>query len=607
MKILFFLVICLTASPPALWAQDVRGMPPAGPPGSTFQLEKSRTSIREVSQPDPHVRRGEARGLWQALIILIDFPDYRWNHTTDRNFPNSDTLYTPAHFEAMLFSRGTYRHPGSQSTYTGSMRDFFLENSYGQFDLTGVVTAWYTASQPLEYYADGRAGFGTYPRSAAGLVQEAVALADSAVDFSRFDNNGDGIVDALFVVHAGPGAEEIYTTNFPEHRKYLWSHKSSIPAVEYDGVQVRGYTLEPENGAIGVFCHEFGHALGLPDLYDTDGSSEGIGEWGLMGGGGWCHRSGDPLGTSPSHLSAWSKARLGWLMPVNVTENLADVEIPPVETEPVAYRLWRNGEVGPEYFLVENRQNIGFDAGLTRRQKDFNLPDPHGLIIYHVNQFGIQSDERRRLVDIEEASPVVLDSLVVEQLDLRRNIPEYEFLSQGNRGDNGDPFPGYLTVNETRTDFVGARSAREFGPETVPSSHDHTGAATGVSVRDIREVGVNVVADLNVTVVTDVPGPVPDTRPTVVSLAQNYPNPFNPRTRISFRVVGSHAVNVRMAVYNLRGELVKTLLAGVRGPGRYTVTWDGTDDAGRPVSAGVYLYRLQVGKSSESRKMILLK
>ncbi|MFQ5753029.1 MAG: M6 family metalloprotease domain-containing protein, partial [bacterium] len=463
-------------------------MPPAGPPGprneATLQILKQSTAFRtEKSEPSQRILKGQASGTWQALVILIDFPDYPWNHQDDINFLNDDSLYTAGHFNEMLFSSGTYKDPNSLSDYTGSMRDFYLENSYGMFELMGVTTIWHTASQPLAFYAnnDGFSntsddyGLGPYPHNAQRLVEEAVQLADSSVDFSRFDNNSDGFVDALFVVHAGPGAEEIYTENFSAHYQYLWSHKSAIKPDTLDGVRVSGYTLEPENGTIGVFCHEFGHALGLPDLYDTDGSSEGIGEWGLMSGGGWCHRQGDQLGTSPAHFTAWSKARLGWLQPIPVTENMRQVEIPPVELQPVAYRLWSNGQNGGEYFLLENRQNVGFDAGLTRRQKDFNLPDAHGLIIYHIDNRGRQNDESRRFIDVEEASPYFLDSLAIEQLDLERIMPRHEFLFNGNRGDNGDPFPGYRLINTIATDYIGHRDVTVFDEHSIPNSNDNDG------------------------------------------------------------------------------------------------------------------------------------
>jgi immune inhibitor A len=598
-------------------------MPPPGPPGpmneATLQLlQTSRPLIGEVSEPNQLLQKGQARGSWQALVILIDFPDYRWDHQEDPNFPNQDTLFTTEHFNDMLFSLWTYKDPRSQSGYTGSMRDFYLENSYGQFELTGVTTVWYTASQPMSYYAnhdgvDGTSddnGFGPYPFNARRLVEEAVQLADADVDYSQFDNSGDGFVDALFVVHAGPGAEQIYTQNFPDHYNYLWSHKSSIPAVTLDGVKVSGYTLEPENGTIGVFCHEFGHELGLPDLYDPDGSSEGIGEWCLMASGGWCYRRGDQLGTGPAHFSSWSKDRLGWLEPINITENLVGLEIPPLASAPVAYRVWRNGEIGSEYFLLENRQPIGFDTGLTRRQKDFNLPEASGLIIYHIDNLGRQNDENRRLIDVEEASPFFQNGEYIEQLDLQRIPPQHQFLFNGNRGDNGDPFPGFSLVNAEATDYLGERDLNVFDGNSIPNSNDNNGAATGVAVSNIHQNEENTVVDITIDGLTSVGEDIgPTILPSVSALAQNYPNPFNPSTEIQFSVPISEksGVEVEIGIYNLRGELIRTLVHEHILPGVYRVVWDGTNNYGQEAASGLYVYRLKTQLFSDARKMVLLR
>ena len=605
----FFLIV----SQVNLFAQKFCLMPPSGPPGplneATLRLLKKSTEIqREMSEPSMHIQKGQARGTWQALVILVDFPDYRWDHRSDSNFNNADSIYTKEHFKDMLFSLGTYKAPYSQSETTGSMRDFYLENSYGQFEVTGVSTVWYTASENLAFYANDNSGFGQYPNSSRKLVEEAVELADPDVDFGEFDNNNDGLVDALFVVHAGPAAEEIYTVNFPDHEKYLWSHKASISTMNLDGVRVSGYSLEPENGTIGVFCHEFGHALGLPDLYDTDGSSEGIGEWGLMAGGGWCYRPGDPLGTSPSHFTAWSKERLGWIEPIMVTGNVMQIEIPPIESNPIAYRLWTNGQTGGEYFLVENRQNLGFDAGLTRRQKDFGLSDSYGLVIYHIDNSGRQSNENRRVIDVEEASPYNLNNQAIEQLDLERILPTHEFLFNGNRGDNGDPFPGFSQINNDATDYVGERDLAAFDENSIPNSKSNNGFPTSVAVTNIQLTGQNVLADFFVEPVTSIENPetLESSFPGDFVLGQNYPNPFNPATTIEIAVPASNA-RVQLEIFNVAGQRVRLLLDEVKAPGNYSFSWNGTSDKGETVASGIYLYRITAGSFVQTRKMIFMR
>ncbi len=447
----------------------------------------------------------DLEGEWNCLVILIDFPDYTWDNQNDTNFSNGDRAYSTNHFRDMLFSEGEYAHPGSTSEFTGSMRDYYKEISYDDFTVTGVATRWYRAPQNYSYYCnqDGEAGtgddfgFGQSPNNAQGLVEAAIQLADRDVDFSDFDNDEDRAVDALFIIHAGPGAEEFGDAG----ASYIWSHKWQIEARQLDGVFITGYTMEPENGTVGVFCHEFGHALGLPDLYDTDGSSEGVGEWDLMGGGGWCFRPGDPLGTCPSHMSGWSKSQLGWVEVRNIEDDADGVVISPLESDRTVVRAWRNGEMGTEYFLLENRQRIGFDAGLTRRQREYDLPAPIGLLITHIDdEQGSNEDDSHRKVDIEEASPIRLeDGSWFQHLDGDRIRPTDKSLYNPNRGDDGDLWPGFTAISDDSAHWSGARSRTTFGINTTPSSSDYTGQPTLVSVSNVRFGGNNIICDIQIS------------------------------------------------------------------------------------------------------------
>jgi len=160
------------------------------------------------------------------------------------------------------------------------------------------------------------------------MAREAVEKLDAAgFDFSQFDLNNDKIVDHLMVIHAGAGEEESASVND------IWSHCSGLPDgfVSADSVKVLGYTTEPETGKVGVFAHEFGHDLGLPDLYDTNDGSPGAGGWSLMASGAW---NGSIPGTSPAHLSAWEKALLGWVrftsLPYTVCGQAALLQAPSI-------------------------------------------------------------------------------------------------------------------------------------------------------------------------------------------------------------------------------------------------------------------------------------
>ena len=267
------------------------------------------------------------------------------------------------------------------------MKDYYEEVSYGKFSVSAGPTGvqgWYTASNTHDYYgAPNGSSSDSYP---ATLVIEAVTAADASVDFSQYDSDGDCYVDVVAIVHQGSGQEASGTASD------IWSHRWDLSSANYFGdgsgvyttndtaacgnIKVKDYIIQPEIlwgqiHTMGVFAHEYGHALGLPDLYDTDYTSEGIGDWGLMAGGSWNYvsRSGD----RPAHLSAWSKYKLGWVEPTEVTTTKTDEPISAACDQSDVYRL--STGTSTEYFLVENRQQCGFDAGLPGS----------GLAIWHID------------------------------------------------------------------------------------------------------------------------------------------------------------------------------------------------------------------------------
>ncbi|MGH8650103.1 MAG: M6 family metalloprotease domain-containing protein, partial [Burkholderiales bacterium] len=188
-----------------------------------------------------------------------------------------------------------------------SLRAYYREISFGALTVQAtIVPTWWRSVRTLGYYGDDRATVDDANGSIYQLVSEAVALADPTVDFSAFDADGNDIVDHLIVVHAGGAQEEE-----PEDVTRIWSHQWSVPSLFADGERISGYVMVGEGSPVGVLAHEFAHDLaGLPDLYDLDESSEGgVGRWDLMAQGAW---NGFPYGTSPAHLSAWSRIRLGW-------------------------------------------------------------------------------------------------------------------------------------------------------------------------------------------------------------------------------------------------------------------------------------------------------
>jgi hypothetical protein len=228
-----------------------------------------------------------------------------------------------------------------------------------------------------------------------------------------------------------------------------------------DGVTVNDYAIQPERdvarmNTIGVFCHEFGHALGLPDLYDTDYTSWGIGDWGIMAFGSYNKDTND--GDSPAHFTAWSKYFLGWVTPTQIlSTTLPCAPIDRASNNADVYQLLSGTPTSGEYFLVENRQKAGFDQGLPGE----------GLLIWHIDGDTIDSKRSANTVNDSECYPggpscatnhygvalVPADNL----WDLEQKI---------DQGDSGDPFPG-STNNTLFTDTSSPNSDLYDGSEST--------------------------------------------------------------------------------------------------------------------------------------------
>lgn len=373
---------------------------------------------RLISYAGSLSERDRVEGQWNLLVILIRYPD-------------QGVTVSPAQFSSMMNDSGWHG--------TGSFNEFYLDMSYGRFSTLSTVSTWHTAAHEHDFY-----GYNQGWDPARQLVREAVLAVDSLVDFSSFDNDGNGTVDGLLIVHSGHGAEEGDQSNIWSHRWGLWDM-----ALELDGVTVNDYTIQPElqNGAqsaIGVYVHEFGHALNLPDLYDTDYSSSGVGNWCVMSGGSWGGGGAGGNAHTPSSMSAYCRQALGWSSVTTTATELVDYGLPAVHLSDEILRL--NLDEPGQYFLAENRSQTAWD----RHQP------AGGLCVWHVDEsMGGNSQDDHYLVDLEQA-------------DGRRD------LNQGGGSDNGDVFPG-------------AQGNRLFSATTSPSSLPYGGASSDVSISGIQD------------------------------------------------------------------------------------------------------------------------
>jgi M6 family metalloprotease-like protein len=327
------------------------------------------------------------------------------------------------YFDDLLF--GTVYDPPEYAPYPGhptdrTLRNYYEEVSYGKVDVVTLnlpsTLGWAQVGKPYEYYcrADGvhDYGDGPYPENPQGLVIDAIKAVDPVVDFSQYAINGE--VPNLFVVHTGTGAEENGDPSIIWSHQWWLSDGTGLDGYWADGVKIDTYAMLPEvrgdltgfmglgimgpfPPTVGTYAHEYGHVLGLPDQYDYGYESDGTGNYSLMAGGNWCFWYPNPtfpdyfmfFGNSPVHFDAWSKYRLGFVTPVEVDPSVAvSVVLDPVEATPIVYRMDVPNSGGKEYFLLENRQQIGFDQGLAFVSRPFQEmlpPGGHGLAIWHID------------------------------------------------------------------------------------------------------------------------------------------------------------------------------------------------------------------------------
>jgi M6 family metalloprotease-like protein len=404
---------------------------------------------RGGSSPDqnPHINRdilsaasSVAVETIQVPVIMVDF--------SDKLFSEGPVYGTPAAFDSILFSD---KNAGGKINPSGSMTDYFMENSYGKLYITGKVYGPYRMPKTYAWYVgeDNGLSNGGY------LAYDAAQAANNDIDYMKY--GGDlQVIYGLIVLHPGVGGETGDNTA-------IWSHKSSVAGNAYfDSVVIATYTVLPEeyNGTlhpIGTFCHEHGHILGLPDLYDTQyhQGSEGLGGWSLMASGNYNGNN-----RYPAHLDAWSKIQLGFIpntSVIKVVSNLHNVEIPRVEDNPVVYKIASGTSGASEYWLIENRQQFGSDQGLPGS----------GLCIYHIDPLVSGNNNPAHYgVALEQADG--LNGLAVG----------------GSRGDAGDPWPG-------------SSDNRNFTDISVPNSKTYVGATTEIGVWNISNSGSLMYADLD--------------------------------------------------------------------------------------------------------------
>ena len=412
----------------------------------------------------------QSDGIEYVLALKIDFSDM------------------PGRREGAAFDKYLFATEGV------SLKTYYLENSYGQMDVQpgpmgGVVPAgneWFRAKKPMTYYGEGMRILARYRE----LVREACEAADATVDFSQYDRDKDGVVDHIFLIHAGNDQASTGIIDYDIQSLLIPRvDEPNAPAI-YDGVRVDTAAVvaeEPdfEHPHLGIYFHEFFHDFGAPDIYGFFRGAHDH-KWGLMGAFGPYQgpvEFGVGNGLEPSHIMGYLKwdfdarpqnGRLGWIQPVQITQN-QKIDVPSFELGPKNNILFKidvhpsrklaNGET-TEFFLIENRNKT---SGATF---DTYLPES-GILIWH----------------IDETRPYPIGSYDASQQVWLEDPTDPEHLGIYQRED-ADFIDVFTITDGAAYSLDDGHTA--FTPGTLPNSNANDGTVTDISITNIGAEGLTI-------------------------------------------------------------------------------------------------------------------
>ena len=370
-------------------------------------------------KPQPENQRG--------LVLLVEFPDVE--------MIEGSAIQWEERFNQQGFS---------QNNHVGSVRDYFIEQSYGLLTIDFDVIGPLMLSQKHDYY--GSAPNSKLDDRAAEMVIEALKLADSQVNYDDYDWNGDGEVDQVYVIYAGMTSDT--------EGGYIWPHEWELSSARYygngtgrqrlDNTYIDTYAVSNELvdettlEGIGTACHEFSHCLGFPDYYDTDYLGGTAAQyWDLLDGGSY----NGPLriGEVPCPYTAYERWSAGWIDLIPLTNPCKVTEMPAINEQGVAYII-RNTGNSNEYYILENRQQVTFGTG--------NYG--HGLMVWHIdyNQSVWLDNRVNADKDHQRMTFLPADGSVGElKYDEERDI-SYYYVSVEDEA--GDSYPGSRNVTSVQ-------------------------------------------------------------------------------------------------------------------------------------------------------------
>ncbi len=398
-------------------------------------------------------RTGEVR----SLIVLVEFSDIK--------FVTPDVQ---REFDEMLNLPGFDRRE-----HIGCAADYFREQSMGQFSPVFEVYGPVTADRQAAYYGENDAD-GNDIR-AHELAIEVCRKLDNVIDFADYDLDNDGQVDNVYLFYAG------YGENFAGNKSsWIWPHANhidllGIPESErtFDGKVINSYgccaelygSYGTDVTSIGTFCHEFGHILGLPDTYDVNYNTDGLGnhpdKWDIMASGSYLPETRN-CGAVPAAYTAVERWLLGWAEPTEISRPQS-VTLPPLHSSAISARISTDNP--DEFFILENRQ---------KEQGSYDRYIPHhGMLVWHVDRrpdasLNVTIGDMPRTITCAQAWDLDYNAV---NMNASHQCLEIEKASggDGSRSSADTPFPG----RQMRT---------EFTDDTEPSMRSWNGTPVGKAI-----------------------------------------------------------------------------------------------------------------------------
>lgn len=438
-------------------------------------LKAGRKGTPAITEPgENHAANFPSKGQINGLIVLVQYSDISFA---------DDSVNIAQHYQDMINSEGY-----DQYYHQGSAHDYYIQNSQGQFDPQFDIYGPITLDHKRQYYGKNDA-WGN-DSHAYEMLTEACQKLDSIVDFTKYDNDGDGFIDFIFGFYAGGGEHAGAGSNT------VWPHAWEImyatsQVYEFDGVRLNKYacsceTIYGQPDGVGTFCHEFTHVLGLPDIYDVNYSYSTFtpGAYDVLDQGSY---NGITNGSCPAALNTYERYELGWIEPEELVSGTQDTLFYLGESNKAYILPVKSPTSDPrdgEYYLFENRQQKGWDS---------DIPG-HGMLVWHIDyqeyKWGVNNvntTSYHQCVDIVEADNV-----------------------QSGQSVQSDPFPGMKGICE----FSATTKPALLGWDS-PSSRTMTQPLNDAALSDIKEVLMPELSSSNVIVFdfTDqsTPEEIPDT------------------------------------------------------------------------------------------------